>query len=97
VFGDSPLAIHFIGHGMQQSAGVALVLEDAVGTVRPFATDELRLLLGNRRRPPCQLAFLNVCHSEGLAAELIRSGVRHVVAVNAADPILDVIVTTLAC
>jgi formylglycine-generating enzyme required for sulfatase activity len=86
----SPLVIHFIGHGMKQEDGVSLVLEDKVGMARPFSDKDFRLLLGNRRRPPCQMAFLNACHSEGLADELLRAGVGHVVAVNAEDAILDV-------
>ncbi len=91
VFSDrrSPLVIHFIGHGMTGEQGVALVLEDAVGIARPFAAQDFRRLLVDLDRAPCQVAFLNACHSDGLAAELLDAGVDHVVAINAADPILD--------
>jgi formylglycine-generating enzyme required for sulfatase activity len=85
----SPLIIHFIGHGMTGADGVALVLETEVGIARPFSKIDFQRLLSNLRRPPCQLAFLNACHSEGVAAELLAAGVAHVVAINAADAILD--------
>jgi CHAT domain/AAA domain len=91
VFSDrrSPLVIHFIGHGMTSDQGVALVLEDNVGVARPFSAEDFRRLLGDLDRAPCQVAFLNACHSQGLAAELLDAGVDHVVAINAADTILD--------
>jgi hypothetical protein len=91
VFSDrrSPLVIHFIGHGMTSEQGVALVLEDNVGIARPFSAEDFRQLLGDLDRAPCQVAFLNACHSQGLAAELLDAGVDHVVAINAADTILD--------
>ncbi len=91
VFSDrhSPLVIHFIGHGMTGEQGVALVLEDDVGIARPFSAQDFRQLLGDLDRAPCQMAFLNACHSEGLADELLHAGVKHVVAINAADTILD--------
>jgi hypothetical protein len=60
-----------------------------VGIAKPFSKIDFQQLLGNLRRPPCQLAFLNACHSEGVAAELLTAGVAHVVAINAADTILD--------
>jgi formylglycine-generating enzyme required for sulfatase activity/predicted ATPase len=85
----SPLIIHFIGHGTTSADGVALVLETEVGMARPFSRREFQRLLGNLRRPPCQVAFLNACHSEGMATELLDAGVTHVVAINAADTILD--------
>ncbi len=85
-----PLIIHFIGHGMTSSNGTALVLEDKVGIARPFTEDDLKTILDSRREPPCQLALLNACHSEGLANALIKSGVSHVIAVNAEDTILDI-------
>jgi formylglycine-generating enzyme required for sulfatase activity len=91
VFSDrrSPIVIHFIGHGMTSEQGVALVLEDNVGMARPFSAEDFRRLLGDLDRAPCQVAFLNACHSQGLAAELLDAGVEHVVAINAADTILD--------
>jgi formylglycine-generating enzyme required for sulfatase activity len=91
VFSDrrSPLVIHFIGHGMTGEQGVALVLENDVGMARPFVAQDFRRLLGDLDRAPCQVAFLNACHSEGLADELLAAGVDHVVAINAADTILD--------
>ena len=85
-----PLIIHFIGHGMTSSNGTALVLEDKVGIARPFTEDDLKTILDSRREPPCQLALLNACHSQGLANALIKSGVSHVIAVNAEDTILDI-------
>jgi formylglycine-generating enzyme required for sulfatase activity len=91
VFSDrrSPIVIHFIGHGMTSEQGVALVLEDDVGMARSFAAQDFRRLLGDLDRAPCQVAFLNACHSRGLAAELLDAGVDHVVVINAADTILD--------
>jgi formylglycine-generating enzyme required for sulfatase activity/predicted ATPase len=91
VFSDrrSPLVIHFIGHGMTGEQGVALVLENDVGMARPFSAQDFRQLLGDLDRAPCQVAFLNACHSQGLADELLDAGVDHVVAINAADTILD--------
>ena len=85
----NPLIIHFIGHGMKSEEGISLLLEDSVGRARPFSASDLRNLLRHRQTPPSQVALLNACHSQGLAAELLNAGVSHVVAVNAEDPILD--------
>ena len=85
----NPLIIHFIGHGMKSEEGISLLLEDKVGMARPFPANELRSLLGHRRKPPSQLALLNACHSEGLAEELLKASVAHVVAINAEERILD--------
>jgi formylglycine-generating enzyme required for sulfatase activity len=92
VFSDrrSPLVIHFIGHGMTGEQGVALVLENDVGMARPFSAQDFQQLLDGLDRAPCQVAFLNACHSQGLADELLNAEVKHVVAINAADTILDV-------
>jgi formylglycine-generating enzyme required for sulfatase activity/predicted ATPase len=84
-----PLIIHFIGHGMTTDNGIALLLEDKVGKARPFTSSDLRNLSGNRKSPPCQLALLNACHSQGLADEFLRAGVPHVIAINAEDTILS--------
>jgi formylglycine-generating enzyme required for sulfatase activity/predicted ATPase len=83
------LIVHFIGHGMKDDEGISLVLEDREGIARSFSVEELRNLLRNLRNPPCQIAFLNACHSQGMAGELLNAGVSHVVAINAEDPILD--------
>ncbi|MEO0869406.1 MAG: CHAT domain-containing protein, partial [Cyanobacteria bacterium J06642_11] len=85
-----PAIIHFIGHGIRTDQGIALLLEDAVGRARPFTSEDLKNLLANRLYPPCSLALLNACHSEGLADSLIDAGVPHIVAVNAEDEVLDV-------
>jgi formylglycine-generating enzyme required for sulfatase activity len=91
VFSDrrSPLVIHFIGHGMTGADGVALVLEDNVGIAQPFKSLDFRSLFRGLDQPPCQVAFLNACHSAGLADELLNAEVPHVIAINAADTILD--------
>ena len=86
----NPLIIHFIGHGMMIEEETALVLENPVGIARPCSAMELRNLLGTRVKPPSQVALLSACRSEGLARELLSAGVAHVVAVNAADQILDI-------
>ena len=83
------LIIHFIGHGTKNEEGISLVLEDKAGIARPFSARELRNLLNKRNNPPCQLALLNACHSEGLAKELLDADVSHVIAVNFEDSILD--------
>ncbi len=85
-----PLIIHFIGHGMRDGDGTALVLEDEVGITRCFSESELEIALSNLRQAPCQLALLNACHSEKLAQAFVKVGVSHVIAVNAEDKILDV-------
>lgn len=85
-----PLIIHFIGHGMKEGNGTALVLENEVGITRYFSEDELAIALSNQQQPPCQLALLNACHSEKLAQAFVKVGVPHVIAVNADDKILDV-------
>ena len=84
-----PLIIHFIGHGMSTDNGIALLLEDKVGKARPFTSSDLHNLLGNRTTPPCQLALLNACHSQGLADEFLKAGVPHVIAINAEDTVLS--------
>ncbi|NWG21740.1 MAG: CHAT domain-containing protein, partial [Chloroflexi bacterium] len=86
--------LHFTGHGSQEADGdVVLALEDEVGTVRPMGAAELRRLIGER---PPRLAFLSACHSEGLARALLDAGARHVVAISAADPVLDIAARTFA-
>ena len=84
-----PLIIHFIGHGMREGDGTALVLEDEVGMARTFSEEELEIALSNHKKSPCQLALLNACHSEKLAQAFVTAGVDHVIAVNAEDKILD--------
>jgi tetratricopeptide (TPR) repeat protein len=84
-----PLIIHFTGHGVQLDQDTALVLEDEAGLARPLTADELRTRLNPLRRPPCELAVLNACHSQGLSDVLLDKGVRHVVAVDAEETILD--------
>ena len=79
--------LHFSGHGSRHLDGSSvLALEDETGVVRDLDAAELRRLIGNQ---PCRLAFLSACHSAGLADALLAAGVRHVVAINAADPVLD--------
>lgn len=92
VFSDKnrPLVIHFIGHGMVLDQSYGLVLEDHSGLSRPLSREDLRSMLKDLEHPPCQLAVLNACHSEGMSRELLDSGVPHVVAINADDRILDV-------
>ena len=84
-----PLIIHFIGHGMREGDGTALVLEDEAGMSRSFSEEELEIALSNQKQAPCQLALLNACHSEKLAQAFVKAGVEHVIAVNAEDKILD--------
>lgn len=84
-----PAVIHFIGHGERYDYETALLIEDECGLARPLETYELRKLLDSSGYPPCRLAVLNACYSEGLANALLTSGVRHVVAVNAKDTILS--------
>ncbi|NET05099.1 MAG: SUMF1/EgtB/PvdO family nonheme iron enzyme [Symploca sp. SIO2B6] len=85
-----PLIIHFIGHGMREGEGTALVLENEVGITRSFSEEELEIALSKHQQAPCQLALLNACHSEKLAQAFVEAGVSHVIAVNAEDKILDV-------
>ena len=84
-----PIIIHFIGHGTREGDGTALVLEDEVGMARTFSEEELEIALSNHKKSPCQLALLNACHSEKLAQTFVKTGVDHVIAVNAEDKILD--------
>ena len=79
--------LHFSGHGSRHLDGASvLALEDETGVVRDLDAAELRRLIGDK---PCRLAFLSACHSAGLADALLAAGVHHVVAINAADPVLD--------
>lgn len=78
--------LHFIGHGSWDGQSGALVLEDEVGVARSIDAAELQRLIGHA---PCRLAFLNACHSASLADVLLNAGVPHVVAINAAEPVLD--------
>ncbi|MEH2044557.1 hypothetical protein [Nostoc sp.] len=61
-----------------------------MGITRSFSEEELAIALSNQNQPPCQLALFNACHSEKLAQAFIKTGVYHVIAVNAEDKILDV-------
>lgn len=85
-----PAIIHFIGHGVSENDRYALLLEDEFGLARPLDVYELKMLFKLYNTPPCQLAVLNACYSEGFASALLEAGVRHVIAVNATDTILDV-------
>jgi tetratricopeptide (TPR) repeat protein len=79
--------LHFSGHGSRHLDGSSvLALEDETGMVRNLDATEFRRLIGSQ---PCRLAFLSACHSAGLAEALLAAGVRHVVAINAADPVID--------
>ncbi|WP_298816110.1 CHAT domain-containing protein, partial [uncultured Chloroflexus sp.] len=80
--------LHFIGHGSQKQDGSSvLALEGETGMLRLLDVAELQRLIGSRR--PARLAFLSACHSEGLAKALLATGVTHVIAINAADAVLD--------
>jgi tetratricopeptide (TPR) repeat protein len=81
--------LHFSGHGALGDEGVALVLENELGAARLMRGDELRTLLAPLTQPPCRLAMVSACHSQGIAEELLRANVAHVVAINADDPVLD--------
>ncbi len=85
-----PLIIHFIGHGMREGEGTALVLENQVGMTRALNEEKLGIALSNHKQAPCQLALLKACHSSKLAQAFVKAGVPHVIAVNAEDKILDV-------
>ncbi len=85
-----PLIIHFIGHGMREGEGTALVLENKVGMTRALNEEKLGIALSNHKQAPCQLALLNACHSSKLAQAFVKAKVPHVIAVNAEDKILDV-------
>jgi tetratricopeptide (TPR) repeat protein len=86
-----PLIIHFSGHGASIDEKSALVLEDSAGLARPMTADQLRTRLNPLRHPPCKLAVLNACYSQGFADVLLEKGVHHVVAVNTQETILDAV------
>jgi hypothetical protein len=79
--------LFFSGHG---NAEGALVFEDGRGGVYMMDVPHLQALFAPLNGPPCRVAFLSACHSENMAQALLAAGVPHVVAVNAAQPILDV-------
>ena len=82
--------LHFTGHGTDPTQGAALVLENELGATRMLDAASFAAMLAPLAGPPCQLAFLSACHSQGMAQALLNAGVPHVVVINADDPILDI-------
>ncbi|MGC8880472.1 MAG: hypothetical protein ACP5R2_14750, partial [Anaerolineae bacterium] len=77
--------LFFSGHGGMNE----LAFEDGRGGVYAMDVPHLQALFAPLNGPPCQVAFLSACHSESMAGALLAAGVPHVVAVDAAQPILD--------
>jgi hypothetical protein len=77
--------LHFSGHGGDGT----LAFEDNCGGLWPTDPARLRATLTAGGQTPCQVAFLSACHSASMAAALQAAGVPHVVAVDAAQSILD--------
>ncbi|PWH13594.1 MAG: hypothetical protein DDG58_13875 [Ardenticatenia bacterium] len=77
--------LFFSGHGNEGE----LAFEDGRGGIYAMDVPHLQALFAPLGGPPCQVAFLSACHSENVAQALLATGVPHVVAVDAAQPILD--------
>lgn len=77
--------LHYTGHG---SPG-ALAFEDGRGGLHALPADHLVGLVCPGGQPAFRLAFLSTCHSARLATALLAAGVPHVVAVDEAEPVMD--------
>ncbi|MGQ9794568.1 MAG: CHAT domain-containing protein, partial [Anaerolineae bacterium] len=80
-----PDVLFFSGHGNMNE----LVFEDGRGGTYQLDAPRLQALFAPLDGPPCRVAFLSACHSASLAGALLAVGVPHVVAVDAAQPILE--------
>jgi tetratricopeptide (TPR) repeat protein len=85
--------LHYLGHGYKASETPhgALVFEDGAGGARFLDNFHLRVVLNptNRPEPEFQVAVLMACHSESVALAMHALGVRHIVAVEASDTVLE--------
>lgn len=87
-----PLIIHFIGHGIQEGEKSALIVEDNCGLAYSLTENTLGSIMNpllRQGKPPCQLAILNACYSEGLSEVLINAGVPHIISIKFGCSILD--------
>lgn len=75
--------LHFSGHGHPEF----LLFEDGKGGSSPVRGDFLKKLIGSGG--PFELAIVSACHSEEIGKLLLEAGVRHVVAIRCAHPVLD--------
>lgn len=86
--GIKPLIIHFMGHGIRKDR-TALVLENEDGSEGLFFIEYLDSILTKAPKPPCALAILNACHTGELAQAFEKVGVKHIVAIDSNQKILD--------
>ncbi len=84
--------VHYLGHGYkpaQKQTGY-LVLEDPQGAARLLEPIHLHTMLNPTGGPPeFQLAVLLACHSESVADAFFALGVRHVIAIDAAEAVYE--------
>ena len=78
--------LHYSGHGMP----TCLAFETESGDMQAVDTATLhRMLTPRRTGDGVQLVFVSACHSESTASAFLAAGVRHVIAVRAAEQVHD--------
>jgi hypothetical protein len=86
---NSPLIIHFIGHGIMTNSSTALLLEDANGVARNMSVQELQEILKSSSNP-CKILFLNACYSEKLGEIFAgHADIPHVISISHDKAIRD--------
>ncbi len=79
--------LHFFGHG---NDGV-LAFEDGRGGVLPLDARHVHALFApDGDQPPATVALLSACHSASMAEGLLAAGVQHIIAIDAAQSVLNV-------
>ncbi len=76
--------LHFSGHGGEGY----LVFEDNLAQAHQLDQEQICRLLQSSATP-VKLVFLSACHSASVAEGFIKTGIRHVVAIERSKPILD--------
>jgi hypothetical protein len=75
--------LHLSGHGSPDS----IIFEDGMAGSHTVTGEYLRRLIGTGG--PFELAVVSACHSEPIGKKLNEAGVRHVVAIKCAHPVMD--------
>lgn len=82
--------LHFTGHGRPDR----VIFEEDSGRAKDVDREQLAALLQNMVPP--KLVFVSACYSESVADVFIGAGIRHVIAVNKAEAVLDAVALDFA-
>lgn len=93
---ETPVALHFAGHGMKNTAfgadrvcdGDFLVFEDENGKAQYVSCQVLKKILRTCSRQP-EFVFVSSCHSRLVGDVFKSAGARHVICVKRSEKVLD--------